>query len=61
MRSFLRRPVPFILSGVFLFNLADAGLHGGRANWLMVAATALALALSLWWSTRTTDTGRPPT
>ena len=43
-----RRAVPFILAGLLLFNLVDAIINGGRANWIVVAVMALVLALTLW-------------
>ena len=43
-----RRSLPFILTGVFLFDLAKAIAIGGRGNWLMVAVLALVLAVNLW-------------
>ena len=42
-----RRALPFVLTGLLLFNLLDAIL-GGRAAWLMVGLVAMALALSIW-------------
>ncbi len=47
-----RRILPLILAGVLLFNIADAIVNGGRANWVRVAVLALVLALTLWWQQR---------
>ena len=47
-----RRALPFVLAGLLLFNLADAIVNGGRANWIMVAVMALVLVLTIWWRRR---------
>ncbi len=48
-----RRVLPFILTGVLLFNLADAIINGGQGNWIRVAIMALVLAFTIWWQRRT--------
>ncbi len=47
-----QRALPFVLAGLLLFNLADAIVNGGRANWIRVAVIALVLALTIWWRRR---------
>ncbi len=53
MLAWWRRVAPFVLTGVLLFDIAIAIVHGSRENWIRVAVTALALALALWWQART--------
>jgi len=48
-----RRALPFVLTGLLLFNLGDAIVNGGRANWIRVAVMALVLASTIWWQRRT--------
>ena len=48
-----RRALPFILTGLLLFNLADAIINGGQRNWILVAVVALVLALTVWSQRRT--------
>jgi hypothetical protein len=43
-----RRIAPFVLTGLLLFNLAEAIAIGGRGNWIMVALLALLLAYTVW-------------
>ncbi len=47
-----RSILPLMLTGLLLFNLADAVVNGGRENWIRVAVVALGLALVTWWRTR---------
>ena len=55
-----RRALPFILTGLVLFNLADAIVNGGQGNWIRVAVMALVLALSIWWRRRVGEEPRDP-
>ena len=44
-----RRALPFVLTGLLLFNIVDAIVNGGQGRWIMVAVMALVLALTVWW------------
>lgn len=47
-----RRAFPFVLTGLLLFNLADAITNGGQGRWIRVAVMALVLAFTIWWRRR---------
>ena len=55
-----QRALPFVLTGLLLFNLADAIINGGRGNWIRVAVVALVLALTVWHRRRAEQSRKDP-
>ncbi len=60
MRAAWQRTLPFVLTGLLLFNLADAIVNGGQGRWIRVAVMALVLALTFWWRRRVGEEPKDP-
>ena len=55
-----RRMAPFVIGGLLLLNLAEAITGGRREDWIMVAVSALVLAMIVWQRRRRREDPRDP-
>ncbi len=60
MLAWWRRVAPFFLTGILLFNIADAIVNGGQRRWIEVAVIALILAFTIWWRRRVGEEPKDP-